>query len=781
MVIRFIQRWQNSLVLLLIFGCGLVGARLWPHPPLSQGLPLSTAFYDRHGQLLRLTLASDDRYRIWTPLAEISPKVIEGVQLHEDQWFYYHPGFNPFSLVRGLWVSYIQGGQRQGGSTITMQLARMYWRLNTKTPLGKLKQIGRAVQLELFYSKDEILEAYLNYAPYGRNIESIGAASLIYFDKPANELTLAEALTLSVLPQSPSYRLDKKTGVVGTSLTKARNQLFLRWQGIHPTDLYQQAFFSLPLVLRQPESMPFIAPHFVEQLRAQQFRQGIKVESVYTTLDVSLQKLIESQINAFIVRNQIKGVHNAAAMLVDTRDMSVVALVGSADYWNYQIQGQVNGTRAKRSPGSTLKPFIYSLAIDQGVLHPMTVLKDVPSAFGSYSPENFDRRFMGPVTATQALIYSRNVPAVYVASQLKQPNLYQFLRHAGISSMASERHYGLALALGSGEVTMQELARLYALLANGGMLHKLRFEQQEPIDNGVQLISREASFMTLDMLRQNPRPDDVLAQYRYRLPIYWKTGTSWGFRDAWSAGVVGPYVLVVWLGNFDGQGNAVFVGGNSAAPLFFNIINNLQANYPNLAEPKKGQPTNLKKVEICLSSGDLATVWCQRKGETWFIPGKSPIRVDTVYRPVVIDETSGLAACPPYIGIPTRMEIYEYWSSDIRAVFAAAGLPKRLPPDLSHCKIQDQQGQSPRITSPLLNTTYTLRRNKGDKEQIMLSAVVESGVKYLYWFIDDVYLGQIKTGEILAWQAKRSGHYRVRVVDDHGRADSRTLKVNFVE
>lgn len=203
---------QNLAVALGLLALLLAGIRLWPHPPLSFGVPLSTAWYDRHGTLLRLSLASDDRYRQWTPLEAISPLAVDGLLLHEDRWFYYNPGVNPLSLARGFWRSYVLGGSRQGGSTITMQLARMHWKLNTRSPGGKMVQVLRAIQLELSYSKHDILEAYLNAAPYGRNIESIGAASLIYFNKPPAQLTLAEALTLAVLPQSPSLRMDPRSG-----------------------------------------------------------------------------------------------------------------------------------------------------------------------------------------------------------------------------------------------------------------------------------------------------------------------------------------------------------------------------------------------------------------------------------------------------------------------------------------------------------------------------------------------------------------------------------------
>lgn len=440
---------QNSLMAVFLLALVLGAIRLWPHPPLAQELPLSSTYYDRQGTLMRITLANDDRYRLWTPLEDISPLAVRGLLLHEDRWFYYNPGFNPVSLARGFWRSYVSGGRMQGGSTISMQLARMRWHLNTRTPGGKLLQVARAIQLELSYSKHDILEAYLNYAPYGRNIESIGAASLIYFAKPPRDLTLPEALTLAVLPQSPSYRLEPKTGVLGVALTQARDRLFQRWQQVYATDSSQQALFRLPLALRQPEQMPYIAPHFIEQLR-QQTQQLVQHNSrVDTTLDVGLQRLVERQVNAFIARNQSRGIHNAAVLLVDSRDMGVRALVGSADYYNRQIQGQVNGTHAKRSPGSTLKPFIYALGMEQGVLHPMTILKDVPSSFGAYAPENFDRRFLGPVTATDALNFSRNIPAVYVASQLRQPTFYQFLRLTGVENMASENHYGLSLVLGA--------------------------------------------------------------------------------------------------------------------------------------------------------------------------------------------------------------------------------------------------------------------------------------------------------------------------------------------
>lgn len=365
--------------------------RLLPHPTLKEGLFFSTVYYDRNGGLLRLTLAKDDRYRVWTPLDEIGKTVIDGTLLQEDRYFYRHFGFNPFSLARGGWISLVRGGAKQGGSTITMQLARMYWKMNTRSIGGKIKQIFRAVQLELMYSKDEILEGYLNYAPYGRNIEGVGAASLIYFDKQPNALALPEALTLSVLPQSPTFRIDKNTGLVGEKLTRARNGLFEKYAEVYGADGLNDlggSFFDLPLALRQPEELPFRAPHLVEQLAKEAFMAGKQPSVVRTTIDPLFQKLLETQIGAYVGRNKRFGITNAAAVLVDTSSMQLVAAVGSANYFDSAIAGQINGFNIKRSPGSALKPFIYALAIDQGLIHQQTVLKDVPTSFGAYEPED---------------------------------------------------------------------------------------------------------------------------------------------------------------------------------------------------------------------------------------------------------------------------------------------------------------------------------------------------------------------------------------------------------
>ncbi len=730
-------------------------------PPLKRHAPSSVAVYDSNGELLRLTLASDERYRVWTPLEEIDPRLVDAVLLHEDAWFRWHPGVNPVSLVRAA-ISTYGGGPRLGASTLTMQLARLLERLDTRSVPGKLQQIAAALWLEWRYSKDEILEAYLNLAPYGGNIEGVGAASLIYFDQRPSRLNLPQILTLAVLPQAPSRRGKTADAAINADLAAARGRLFARFAINYRSGSDDAALMALPLPMRSVRQLPFAAPHFVERALADRVRRGDVSTSITTSLDLTLQARIEERIADTLTRAKARGLNNAAAMLLDTRDMGVRALVGSADFFNAAIAGQVNGTGAKRSPGSTLKPFIYALAIDQGVLHPASILRDVPSAFGPFSPENFDGTFLGPITARDALTRSRNVPAVAVAGQLRAPDFYEFLRQSDISQLASAQHYGLALALGGGEVTMEELARLYALLSADGKLRALNFGIG-PASAGRQLVSAEAAFIVRDILANAPRPDH--ATHR---GVAWKTGTSWGFRDAWTAGIAGPYVLIVWLGHFDGKSNPALIGVEAAAPLFFSIVDSLSASGVDLSEPPRRWPLNVTRIEVCSASGELPNVHCPQRSSTWFIPGVSPIRISTVHRQVGFDAENNVT-CDA--GLAKRYEIFEFWPSELRRVYQLAGLPKRLPPSGADCTMASR---APTITSPLRATTYRVTLGS---DALTLRADADATAQRLFWFDGGNFLGTTAPGESLPWTPRRDGEFLLRVVDDHGSSAERRISI----
>ncbi len=753
-----------------------------PKPKLLQYQTTSRAFFDRQGNLLRLTLAGDDRYRLQVSLQEVAPVLRDATLLYEDQDYYQHFGVDFPALARAFWSSYVTGERPIGASTITMQVARLRWRLQTRSLSGKLVQILRALQLSRHYSKDEIFEAYLNLACYGRNIEGIEAASLIYFDKPAKDLTLPEALSLCVIPQNPVKR-NPTTTQGYAALKIARDQLYHRWQTRHPEAARMQSFFDLPLQVRPPEKLPFRAPHFIAELNQQlPITQRGRVD---TTIDNNLQHLVEQRLDNYIARRKKFGITNAAVAILDYRSMEVSALVGSADFWNASIEGQVNGCNALRSPGSTLKPFVYALAMDQGLIHPMTMLKDSPHRYGGFAPENYDQAFLGPMLARDALIASRNVPAAALQARLGKPGLYELLQTAGIENLQDENYYGLALGLGGVEFTMLDLLKLYAMLANGGQMQPLRLLPEEPVTKEVPApLSPEACFLVLDILRDNPPALGPLlpGQSRSGLQVAWKTGTSHGFRDAWAVGISGPYVVAVWIGNFDGSGNRVFTGRKAAGPLLFEIFNSLSHGRPWQANGRlKPGLLNLEKVAMCADTGDLPGRYCPRTTESWFIPGVSPIKVSTIYRAVSVDKQSGLRACTPIPG-RTEMRVFEFWPSDLQHIFRQAGVSLKKPPPFDgDCDLdtQSSNGKPPLIQSPTAHIEYRLRSETLDTEQIPFSAVADGDVRQLFWFVDDRYVGSSKAGETFFWKPV-SGHFAVRVVDDHGRADHRLVRVGMV-
>lgn len=765
--------FRRILAVFVVLAGVLLLIRLLPHRPLSERLPSSVAVYDANHHLLRLTLAADEKYRLPVTLSRMPPALVEAVLLREDRHFYAHPGVNPLAIVRAVWETYVRRERRIGGSTITMQLTRLSSHRNTRTPVGKLRQIVGAIALEALHSKRDILEAYLNSAPYGGNVEGVGAASLIYFGKPVDKLTLPEALTLVVIPQNPRRRIPDQHD--NQSLVRARSSLYRQWVTVHPEDRRYEGLINLPMATRDAGDLPFLAPHFVNELLP-----AARGSEVTTSLDLRLQRLLERHVRSYVAEQQRIGINNTAAMLIDWRTMQVKAVVGSADFFNGRIDGQVNGTAAKRSPGSALKPFIYALAIDQGVIHPQTVLKDSPRSFAGFSPENFDGQFIGPVTAKDALIRSRNLPAVAIASRLSNPSFYSFLKTAGVSQMRSEQHYGLGLALGGGEVTMEELVTLYAALANGGILRPLRRTMDSPTTAGTRVLSAEAAFVTLDMLKDNPRPDqgsldDASSQ---EVPVYWKTGTSYGFRDAWSVGIFGPYVLAVWVGNFDGEGNPSFVGIQAAAPLFFRIVDSVRAQQGRLPGSMRSVPYDLRRIDVCAVSGQMPGPHCDRLVSTWFIPGKSPIAVCDVHREVLVDDRTGMETCAPYGGT-AHPAVYEFWDSDMLRIFKQAGIPRRTPPARDpRCGIDvaAERGNPPQITSPTGGVGYVLRAFKTEEKSIPFRATTDADAQEVFWFVNETFVGKAPSGKVFLWPAQ-PGSFVVRAVDDRGRAGSREIAV----
>lgn len=769
-------------VLLVPFFCFFGSIVLSSKPDLYGKAEFSWSIRDRQNRLMWLSLSEDQKYRCFVPLEQIPEPCIDAVILYEDRDFYRHFGVNFLSLGRAVY-SMALGGRRVGASTLTMQLVRLAEQEKTDTVLKKLWQMWRAFIYEYHYTKEEILEAYLNLAPYGANVEGIGAAALVWFHKNVQDLNLAECIALTAVPQNPSAR--SPLIFPNAAWDKARKRLFAMWDKENPSP-YNAMFAQLPLKVYSPKELPFHCPHAVLEIYENRPRTVRKpgtvpaVQEIRTTLDIDLQRDLETILSRYAADKKSYGIQNGAMVLADWRSGKILSLVGSADFFDKSISGQIDGTNIPRSYGSTLKPFIYALALEQGLIHSKTVLLDTKKSFAGYEPENADGLFRGPVYADSALKNSRNIPAIYLAEQLKNPDLYGFLKKSGIVLPQTKEHYGLALVLGGAEIRLRELASLYAMLANRGLMRPLDYYEAENPYHTHQggrdewpVLTPESCFVTLKMLEtKSVFPfSSVLAS--------WKTGTSNGQRDALTAGIVGPYVLAVWIGNFDASANPNFIGAKAALPLFFQAAEKLQQKQGGLDRIwYEDTDLNVKQIDVCASTGDVNLSLCPQmpKVKAYFIPGTSPIKETGVLRRILVNKETGLRECKEIKGV-TEERVYEFWSQDLQRLFAEAGIYKKPVPPYSLLCLQDmppQQGKAPQIVSPVKGVLY--QQDAKNSQKIFLAADADADVGLVHWFMDSAYIGFTRKNESLAYTPK-VGTHTVYAVDEFGRAGFLEFKV----
>ncbi len=761
-ILRCKSRWRRLLVIGIGIFCILLAIwSLLPRPEIyRRDMGWSRMVVDRHGTILHLSTTADGRYRLRTSLADISPAWIEATLAKEDRWFRWHPGVNPIALARAAWGS-ITGHPAGGASTLTMQVARLRWQMETRSVSGKLSQIFRAIQLERHYSKDEILEAYFNLAPYGGNVEGAGAAARLWCGRDASQVTRREAIALSVIPQSPSTRHPGSLrDAVRIAAAQQRLTEILRRESGQRIDPLAADFTLVPSGPPAHE-----APHFCRWVM-----QSAAAGSITGTLDLGLQQEIERGIETHLDHTRDQGINNACAILVHAPSREVLAYVGSANYNDRNILGMVDGLRAQRSPGSAVKPFVYGLALDQGLIHPRSLLTDGPMVFHDYNPENFEGEFIGPIHANDALVRSRNIPAVALANRLTGDGLYGLLKNGGVNLPKPADYYGLSLTLGGFGISPVQLAGLYASLADDGQPRPLVFSTASAsAPSSRPLLSPQARFLVLDMLRGGSGFDFA----RNDPTVAWKTGTSHGFRDAWAVGVRGDYVLVVWLGNFNGRGNNALVARRCAAPLLFDLFARLRLPVRDIIPPD-----GVRQVELCATSGELPGPWCRQTTSGWFIPGVSPISMCQLHREILVDADTHKRVGHDDGRPGLRREIHEFWPPDMLELFRKAGLPRRPLPDPENgtdTLAGLDHGDAPRIISPLAGRTYQIGGAATDSE-IQLKARATSGVQKLYWFCNDAFLGSCSSNDSLPWKPL-AGNYELRAIDDHGRPADTKVKV----
>lgn len=740
--------------------------------PVNTTVPYSTLVTARDGSVLHAFLSRDDKWRMYAELDEITPVLREAILFKEDKYFYYHPGFNPVAMLRAATRNLLTGRRTSGASTITMQTVRLL-EPRDRTYTSKFIELFRAMQLEVHYSKDEILQLYLNLLPYGGNIKGLKSASLLYFGKLPVLLSLAELTTLTIIPNRPS---SLRLGIHNKLVKQERDRWLTRFQ--------QASLFDEPVIQdAQNEPLdayrreaPQRAPHLAYRLRA----ENPNVPIITATLKPTIQATAEQLVARYANRIRAFNIHNAAVLIVDNKTQEVVSYVGSADFTNSFDGGQVDGIRAIRSPGSALKPLLYGLAFDAGVITPKTKLTDVPTNFGGYEPDNYDRQFNGPVTASFALANSLNIPAVALLKEMGTSTLVTTLQKARFSAIRRQaKELGLSMILGGCGVTLEEMTRLYVGLANGGRWSMLNFTRASDPQistskqtDGVRLLSPEAAYLVTHTLTQITRPDlPNNFDNSYHLPrIAWKTGTSYGRRDAWSIGYNQRYTIGVWVGNFSGVGVPELSGANTATPLLFQLFNVLDYNSPTgwFRIPKEAG--NLSMRVICPETGDIPGEFCPNPTTDYFITGVSRYRICQHRKAVLTNPLATVSycvQCRPDSGFVRRS--YPNLSPELTAFYQSRHVPVESPPPHNPaCERvfgnEDQTG--PHITSLNDGSEYFI--NPAQPAEMELSCQAPNDVQRVFWYLNDKLYRRAKPTEAVFFKPT-PGTLKISCADDKGR------------
>ncbi|WP_245424108.1 penicillin-binding protein 1C [Methylovirgula sp. 4M-Z18] len=570
---------MGSVLGLLVFAAAIVAGAAYyvvtlPPVDMSAANARSPVVLDRNGQLLRPFITPDGRWRLPVDAKDVDEHYLKLLFAYEDQRFFSHHGVDPLALLRAAGQLLTHGRIVSGGSTLTMQVARLIEPRSERSLGAKLRQMARAIDLERHYSKTEILNMYLALAPFGGNIEGVRAASLAYFGREPKHLSLGEAALLVTLPQSPEGRRpDRFANIAKTTRDRVLKHAMAVSLFPHE-DLRQAVQEPVPV---ERKIFPAVAPQVADAIVAQTPNEPVHRLTLDFAPQTSLEKLAQE-------RAQALGPNISVAMvLVDNASGEILASVGGADYFSKDRAGSIDLTKAIRSPGSALKPFIYGLSFEQGIAHPETILEDRPSRFGLYAPENFDRTFQGTVTARQALQMSLNIPAIDVLSHVGPDNFLARLRLAGATvELPKDSVPGLSVAIGGLGISLQDVARLYVGLARGGNEIPLTMRLNDPTERTPRpFLDPVATWYVTDILRGAPPPTNAQGGY-----LSYKTGTSYGYRDAWAIGYDRKHTLAVWVGRADGAAVSGLAGRVSAAPILFDGFARVGVDYAPFPQPK---------------------------------------------------------------------------------------------------------------------------------------------------------------------------------------------------
>lgn len=766
----------------VLLGLGLAFAGALPKPLFEQ--PSSVALYDREGVLLGARIARDGQWRFAAP-TQVPEKFEAALLQFEDKRFHQHPGVDPLALARALRDAARAGQIKSGASTLSMQVVRLARGNPPRTVGEKFIEMLLALRLELGYGKDEILRLYAGHAPYGGNVVGIEAAAWRYFGHAPEQLSWAEAATLAVLPNSPALIHPGR----GRGLLQAKRDRVLA--GLHRSGQLDDLAYALaraePLP-QAPRALPRLAPHLLDTLAA----AGDSTDRQHTTLDRSLQARVAQRVDATAERYASQGVHNAAALVIDNRTLEVLAYAGNARA--EAAPGSERGyavdlIRRPRSTGSLLKPFLFAAMLQDGQLQPSALVPDVPMHFAQFKPENFDRGYRGAVRARDALAQSLNIPAVFMLRDYGIARFYDLLRQMDMSSLQrTPDGYGLTLILGGAEGTLWDLAQMYANLARisdsgtrRGASHyaRLRVRAGETPEDGARTeIGSGAAWLTLEALQDVSRPEleRHWKNFSSTRRLAWKTGTSYGQRDAWAIGVTPRHTVAVWVGNASGEGRAGLTGAAMAAPVLFDLFNEL-GDQGWFAPPRN----NLREVAVCADDGYLPSNGCAT--ETQWVPADAHFQAVSTHHQQVHLDAGGLRRVHSGCEAVERMQhrswfvlppAQEHYYRLRNAVY------RSLPRYREDCLAQLDAAGARRgfdIVYPEAGTDVYIPEDFGrSRGQVVFEAVHRDSAATLHWHVDEHYLASTRQFHQLTLDLP-PGEHTLAVVDDQGQRQLRRFRV----
>ena len=768
-LLRFL-RWAGS-ALAASFLALAAAWHAFPFPASRlDSFPASERVVDRTGRVLRVYASSSGEFRFPVRLEEMSSWLGKATVAVEDRRFRSHIGVDPYAIARALLQNVSRGRTHSGASTIPQQLVRILDQ-RPRTLLSKAVEAFHALQLSSQLSKDAILEAYLNLAPYGGNLRGVEAASQRYFGKGAAALSLAEASLLAGLPQSPG-RLRPDRHLARALARRAVVLDAMLREGFITQLERDEAARTVPVVRAHP--WPFEAPHYSDVARQEagsRPRSGNRDAGVIATcLDAAMQAAAERWLRSFFDadrsgRRELSG----AAVVLDVETSAVLALAGSPDFADIARKGNVNAALRPRSPGSTLKPFLYALAFERGLAAPDSWLPDSARVYSTYSPENFEGDFLGPVPAKVALSLSRNAPAVYLAECLGMEALQGGLRRSGIAVAGGPgRTQGLALAVGACEAKLIDLANAYAMLARGGEQVPWRVLDRAEARAGERVVSAGSAQLVLEALSTEEhlrRAAPELAS-RWAGAVGYKTGTSTGLRDALAIAFSRRHVVSVWLGDPRGRPHPDLVGIRAAAPVALGLMAELERRPEPLFLRESGA---VVRRPACSLTGRPPGKHCPAVVTGSAPAGAPALAPCDVHREILVDAASGLEVCGSCSGC-RRVERrrVEVWPPE-------SGIRGTLPPHEPACRAVALDAR-PRILSPADGGEYRLQDGARFEQKLVLAAVAHGAATVLHWFVDGVHFAAAPPAAKLPWLPTR-GRHEVRCIDDRGRGAVVTIRV----